>query len=100
MTIDQTTITTQAAHQQLDLTPRETAVLCLIAGGLTTSQAASRLHISRHTVAQHIAAMLRRSQARSRGELIARAYALGILATGTWPPQTGWPPPAGAGEVS
>jgi DNA-binding CsgD family transcriptional regulator len=86
MTIDRAA-TGEAMQHRLDLTPRETTVLCLIAGGLTPSQAAARLHISRHTVAQHIATMLRRSQARSRGELIARAYASGILATGTWPPQ-------------
>ena len=87
MTIDRA-VTAEAPHHHLDLTPRETTVLCLIAGGLTTSQVATRLHISRHTVAQHVATMLRRAQARSRGELIARAYASGIFATGTWPPQT------------
>ena len=71
----------------LDLTPRETAILCLIAGGHTTNQVAKRLHISRHTVAQHIGDMLRRTQASSRGELIARAYATGILAADIWPPR-------------
>ena len=98
MTIDRAA-TAEAMHQGLGLTPHETTVLCLIAGGLTTRQVAARLHISRHTVAQHVAAMLRRAEARSRGELIARAYASGILATGTWPPQAegdeaarpGWP---------
>jgi len=87
MTIDRAEAA-ESSHHHLDLTPRETTVLCLIAGGLTTSQVATRLHISRHTVAQHVATMLRRAQARSRGELIARAYASGIFATGTWPPQT------------
>ena len=62
-------------------------LLCLIAEGLTTYQAAERLHISRHTAAQHVSDMLRRAQARSRGELIARAYATGVLATGVWPPR-------------
>lgn len=70
----------------LAFTPRETIILCLVAGGLTNDQAARQLHISRHTVAQHIAEMLRRAQARSRSELIARAYASGVLAAGTWPP--------------
>jgi DNA-binding CsgD family transcriptional regulator len=78
------------ADQDLEvtLTPRETAILCLIAGGCTNSQAARALHISRYTVAQHIADMLRRVAARNRGELIARAYSAGILAPGTWPPRT------------
>jgi DNA-binding CsgD family transcriptional regulator len=61
--------------------------LCLVAGGHTNSQAAKALHISHHTVAQHIADMLRRAEARNRGELIARAYSAGILVTGAWPPQ-------------
>lgn len=69
------------------LTSRETAILCLVAGGLTTVEVARSLHISRHTVAQHIADMLHRNRASTRGELIARAYAAGVLATGTWPPQ-------------
>jgi len=72
---------------RLSLTPRETAILCLVAAGLTTTEAGRRLHISRHTVAQHIADMLHRAEASTRGELIARAYAGGILAAGTWPPR-------------
>jgi DNA-binding CsgD family transcriptional regulator len=42
--------------------------------------------VSRHTVAQHIAQMLHRSGARSRAELVARAYCAGILPTDIWPP--------------
>jgi len=72
---------------QLTLTPRETAILCLVAGGHTNSQAARVLHISHHTVAQHIADMLHRAEAKNRSELIARAYCAGILAPGAWPPQ-------------
>ncbi len=75
------------AWPSLDLTPRETAILCLVAGGHTNTQVAKKLHISHHTVAQHIAAMLRRSQASSRCELIARAYTTGVLAPGIWPPR-------------
>lgn len=74
---------------RLAFTPREIIILCLVAGGLTNAQAARELHISRHTVAQHIAEMLRRAEARSRAELIARAYVSGVLATGTWPPTPG-----------
>jgi DNA-binding CsgD family transcriptional regulator len=74
------------SRPSLDLTPRETAILRLIAGGHTNTQAAKRLNISHHTVAQHIADMLRRTRARSRGELIARAYTSGVLAPGIWPP--------------
>jgi DNA-binding CsgD family transcriptional regulator len=71
----------------LHLTPRETAILCLIADGYTTAHAAQQLHISRHTVAQHIGDMLRRAHARNRCELIARAYTTGTLAVDFWPPR-------------
>lgn len=74
-------------QHRLALTPREIAILCLVAGGHTNTEAARALNISHHTVAQHIADMLRRTQARSRGELVARAYSAGILAIGIWPPQ-------------
>ncbi len=75
-----------ADHRGLTLTSRELAILCLIAAGLTNSEAARRLHISRHTVAQHIAEMLRRMQARNRAELVARAYTSGTLSITHWPP--------------
>lgn len=79
-----------------DFTPRERSILCLIAAGLTTAEAARRLHVSRHTAAQHINDMLRRAGASNRGELIARAYAAGALAAGTWPPQICEAPPVAA----
>ncbi len=74
-------------RRRLVLTARESAIVCLIAGGFTTAQVAARLHISRYTVAQHISAMLRQAPARTRGELIARAYVDGILERDTWPPR-------------
>ena len=43
------------------LTAREMTILCLIAAGLTNDEVSRRLHISRHTVAQHIADMLQRA---------------------------------------
>jgi DNA-binding CsgD family transcriptional regulator len=74
-------------HNGFALTARETAILCLIAGGYTNAEVGRALHISPHTVAQHVTDMLRRAKARSRGELVARAYSAGILVTDTWPPQ-------------
>lgn len=68
------------------LTPREVAILCLVAAGLSNIEIAERLNISRYTVAQHVAAMLRRVQARNRAELVARAYAVGMLNVSSWPP--------------
>jgi DNA-binding NarL/FixJ family response regulator len=71
----------------LQYTEREHSILCLIAEGLTNAQVARKLLISRHTVAQHIAVMLRAAGARSRAELVARAYSDGILRAGIWPPE-------------
>jgi DNA-binding CsgD family transcriptional regulator len=70
----------------LSLTERQVTILCLLAEGLTSAEAADSLHISPHTVAQHVAAMLRKAGARNRGELIARAFVLGLLAPNYWPP--------------
>ncbi len=69
------------------LTPRQLDILCLIAGGLTSTEIAARLHISQHTVAQHVGDMLRRYCAKSRSELVARAYAANLFAPGVWPPR-------------
>lgn len=86
-----------AGAESFALTPRETMILCLVAGGLTNAQAARQLHISRHTVAQHIAEMLQRARASNRAELIARAYTSGLLATDAWPPR---PPGPSAGKAT
>lgn len=69
-----------------ELTAREMSILCLVAAGLTNNEVSRRLHISRHTVAQHIANMLQRAPARNRAELVARAYAAGLLSVAEWPP--------------
>lgn len=68
------------------LSGKEIDVLRLMAAGFTNRQVASTLHMSRHTVAHHLGQMLRRTGARSRGELIARAYAAEIFMVGIWPP--------------
>ena len=75
----------------ITLTGREVSLICLIAGGLTNWQIGKELMISPHTVAQHVAEMLRRYNARSRCELVARAYSAGVLQTGVWPPRTAVP---------
>jgi DNA-binding NarL/FixJ family response regulator len=76
-----------AQCRPVSFTDRETSIICLIAAGLTNVQVALRLCISHHTVAQHVAEMLRRSSARNRCELVARAYAVGTLRIGVWPPR-------------
>jgi DNA-binding NarL/FixJ family response regulator len=69
------------------LTERETVVLCLVAAGLSNAQISTRLHLSTHTIDRHLANMLRRSRAHNRAGLVARAYHVGVLVTGSWPPR-------------
>jgi DNA-binding NarL/FixJ family response regulator len=61
------------------LTPRESEVLQLMAGGLTNRRIAERLRISEHTVKFHVNAILGKLAARTRGEAIAQAARLGLL---------------------
>jgi DNA-binding CsgD family transcriptional regulator len=68
-------------------TEREVEVLCHVAAGSTNDEVATALGISAHTVAGHLREMLARSNARSRAELVAWAYAVGVLAPHVWPPR-------------
>ena len=54
------------------LTPREHEVVKLLAEGLRNVEIADRLVISRRTVDHHVAAIMRKLDARSRGEAVAR----------------------------
>jgi DNA-binding NarL/FixJ family response regulator len=69
------------------LTPRQVEVLCAIASGASTDQAARELRMSSHTLAHHLADMLQLSESRNRTELVAKAYAAGILEAAWWPPR-------------
>lgn len=54
------------ASRKLDLTPRQVAVVELIANGLTNKEIAERLGISLHTVRRHVEGLLRRLDVSSR----------------------------------
>jgi DNA-binding CsgD family transcriptional regulator len=60
-------------------TQREMSILRLVALGFTNVQIGEKLHISKYTVAQHIAKALRRLGAANRTDLVNRAYIEGIL---------------------
>lgn len=47
-------------HRQLDLTPRQSTIVRMIAEGMRNSDIAERLAISPHTVRRHVEALLRR----------------------------------------
>ncbi|MBM2619683.1 PAS domain S-box protein [Actinoplanes sp. LDG1-06] len=58
-----------------------------VAAGASTVQMAGQLFLSRQGVEYHVSAMLRRLKAPNRPALVSRAYKLGILSAGTWPPR-------------
>ena len=61
------------------LTPRELEVLGLVAEGLRDSEIAARLVLSERTVSHHVSAILRKLQARNRGQATAEAVRLGLV---------------------
>ena len=63
------------------LTSRELSVLGLVADGLSNAQVAKRLFVSPRTVDYHVSAILRKLDARSRGEAVASARRLGLVAS-------------------
>lgn len=65
------------------LTPREAAVLQLIARGCTYAQAAERLGISLHTAADHVKNAYRKLGVRSGAAAVMRAVELNLIEGGT-----------------
>lgn len=63
-------------------TPAETRILALLAGGATTAQAARGTGLTTDGVTYHLRRLTERWGAANRTELVARAYALGVLAPG------------------
>jgi PAS domain S-box-containing protein len=61
------------------LTPRQTEVLHLLAGGASTSQIQETLHLSRETVRNHVRHLLRALGAHSRLEAVAVARGGGLI---------------------
>jgi len=63
----------------IDLTPRESQVLALLAEGLTNKAIAYRLSISDHTVKFHVNAILGKLNAQSRTDAVVRATRQGLI---------------------
>ncbi|MDK0524219.1 LuxR C-terminal-related transcriptional regulator [Streptomyces sp. ML-6] len=64
----------------------ETCILALTAGGRTTAQVASAVGLTADGVNYHLKQLSRRWGVSGKAALVARAYAEGVLAPGTWPP--------------
>ena len=62
------------------LTPRERAVLALVAEGRTNRQVGAELFISEKTVSVHLSRVMAKLGASSRTEAVTVAYARGLLA--------------------
>jgi DNA-binding CsgD family transcriptional regulator len=69
------------------LTAREIDILVRTAAGMSASQIATSLHISRRTVEYHIARVLRRIAAENAVQAVSWCYAVGVLLPQSWPPQ-------------
>ncbi|MET9296383.1 LuxR C-terminal-related transcriptional regulator [Streptomyces sp. NPDC003077] len=69
------------------LTALDARVLEGVAAGSSTIEMASKLCLSRQGVEYHISSMLRKLRAPNRAALVSRAYAMGVLSIGYWPPK-------------
>ncbi|MFH8403981.1 helix-turn-helix transcriptional regulator [Streptomyces sp. NPDC018019] len=66
--------------------PVETRILALAASGATTAAIGSHLGLTVDGVNYHLTRLSRRWRVQGRTALVAKAYVLGVLAPGTWPP--------------
>ncbi|WP_443073668.1 LuxR C-terminal-related transcriptional regulator [Streptomyces sp. NBC_01429] len=69
------------------LTRLDAQILEGIAAGVSTVPLASRLHLSPHGIEYHVARLFRKLKVPNRAALVSRAYSMGVLKVGTWPPK-------------
>ncbi|MER5833661.1 PAS domain S-box protein [Streptomyces sp. NPDC002130] len=76
-----------APAEQARVTPTEAHILTLLAAGATTARASRETGLTTDGVTYHLRRLSSRWHASNRTELVARAYALGVLRPGVWPPE-------------
>ncbi|MEU1309284.1 PAS domain-containing protein [Streptomyces cinnamoneus] len=69
------------------LTEIDARILEGIAAGISTVPLASRLYLSRQGVEYHVTGLLRKLKVPNRAALVSRAYSMGVLKVGMWPPK-------------
>jgi PAS domain S-box-containing protein len=74
-------------HSVKVLTAMDARILEGAAAGISTVQLASQLYLSRQGIEYHIGGMLRKFRVANRPALVSKAYSLGILGVGSWPPR-------------
>lgn len=78
----------RGAHEArpVRVAPSQARIVALLAGGASTARAARETGLTVDGVNYHLRRLSARWGAANRTELVARAYALGVLAPGVWPP--------------
>nr|AGC10664.1 SlnM2 [Streptomyces lydicus] len=69
------------------LSAMDARILEGIAAGVSTVPLAARLYLSRQGVEYHVTCLLRKLKVPNRAALVSRAYSMGALKVGTWPPE-------------
>ncbi|MFF7976291.1 LuxR C-terminal-related transcriptional regulator [Streptomyces sp. NPDC007905] len=69
------------------LSAMDARILEGIAAGVSTVPLAASLYLSRQGVEYHVTCLLRKLKVPNRAALVSRAYSMGVLKVGTWPPE-------------
>lgn len=77
-----------------EVTPAEARILALAAGGATTAEIGRAMGLTTDGVNYHLGRLKQRWRVPNRTALVAKAYTLGVLDPGSWPPA-----PGGAGTA-
>ncbi|MFI6151574.1 LuxR C-terminal-related transcriptional regulator [Kitasatospora sp. NPDC051170] len=70
-----------------EVSPTEARILAAAARGATTARIAKEIGLTTDGVNYHLTRLTRRWHVPNRTALVARAYAYGVLAADTWPPE-------------